>query len=351
MLTLGIETSCDETGLSLVDNGQVIAETLASQIEIHSVFGGVVPELASREHLKVLPQLFEILLERSKCSPKDIEVIAVTRGPGLLASLLIGLGFAKGLALSLGKNLIGIDHLLAHLLVTDLEQNLEFPCLGLLVSGGHTHLYLIKSFFEFKLLGKTLDDAIGEAFDKVAKMLNLPYPGGVFIDKLAREGKVDKKMFPRPYIDNTNLDFSFSGIKTAVANYLAMHPELIFPRAEENAILLANQEVKDMCASLVYALVESLKIKIRRALKLAKVKGLVVAGGVACNSVLRQELRILCEENNLKCWIPSPKLCTDNGIMIAYLGEIFAKAGFKHDLSLDAIPRGRTIPWDFKKRT
>ncbi|MDQ7032047.1 MAG: tRNA (adenosine(37)-N6)-threonylcarbamoyltransferase complex transferase subunit TsaD [Desulfonauticus sp.] len=349
MLTLGIETSCDETGLALVEGGKVVAEVLASQADMHAVFGGVVPELASREHLKVLPGLLNLLLEKSGCKIRDIELVAVTRGPGLLASLLIGLGFAKGVSLGLNVNLIGINHLYAHLLVANLEQKLEFPCLGLLVSGGHTHLYLLKSFWEIELLGKTLDDAIGEAFDKVAKMINLPYPGGVFIDRLATKGVVDKSLFPRPYIDNTNLDFSFSGIKTAVANFLAQNRHLIFSKEPDVGKLeeLAPQELKNMCASFSYALVESLKIKVARSLNRLTVKGIVVAGGVACNSFLRKAFGDFSQGHNIKCWIPSPDLCSDNGVMVAYLGEILGEKGLRHDLDLEAIPRGRPIPWDY----
>lgn len=350
MLTLGIETSCDETALALVDEGKVKAQVLASQVELHSLFGGVVPEIASRAHLEVLPALFNKLLTKLELAPENIEGIAVTRGPGLLASLLIGLGFAKGLSLALDKPLIGIDHLQAHLLAIELEEKIDFPCLGLLVSGGHTHLYLMESWQDFRLLGRTLDDALGEAFDKVAKMLNLPYPGGVFLDKLARGGRVSKELFPRPYIDNTNLDFSFSGIKTAVANYLQKNPHLIFEKWEKDFDLIkVGQEVKDMCASLTYSLVEALKIKINRALLKCQVKGLVLAGGVAANSILRSSLADFLEEKGLKFWVPSKGLCTDNALMVAYLGEKLLKEGYRHSLKLEAIPRGRPIPRDYTR--
>ncbi len=349
MLTLGIETSCDETGLALVNKGELVAHVMVSQVDWHSLFGGVVPEIASRAHLEVLPSLLETLLQRAGCILQDLEGIAVTRGPGLLASLLIGLGFAKGLSLGLHVPLVGVDHLQAHLLAAEMQQEVEYPCLGLLVSGGHTHLYLIKSWQEFILLGRTLDDALGEAFDKVAKMLNLPYPGGVFLDKLAREGKVDKELFPRPYIDNTNLDFSFSGIKTAVANYLQKNKHLVFLGLKEDLKLdVVSQELKDMCASLTYSLVEALKIKVSRALKSHPVKGLILAGGVAANSILRKEFSLFLEQKNLKFWVPNKELCTDNGIMVAYLGEKLLQAGYKHGLEVDAIPRGRIVPRDYK---
>jgi len=198
MRILGIETSCDETAVALVTDGRLVAERLATQIDVHALFGGVVPEIASREHLRVLPRLFDELMAETGLRAGDLDAIAVARGPGLLGSLLVGVSFAKGLSLSTGVPLVGVNHLWAHLLAPGLVEELLFPALGLLVSGGHTHTYLVRSPVEFELLGRTLDDAAGEAFDKVAKLLNIAYPGGRFIDMLGAEGEPDTTLFPRP---------------------------------------------------------------------------------------------------------------------------------------------------------
>jgi len=228
VLVLGVETSCDETGVALVRDGLLVAEALASQTDIHAVFGGVVPEIASREHQRMLPVLFRDLLGRVGATPQDINAIAVARGPGLLGSLLVGLSFAKGLCLATNATLIGVNHLHAHLLAAGLEQEMHFPALGLLVSGGHTHIYRIDSPTAFSLLGRTLDDAAGEAFDKVAKLLNLPYPGGRYLDDLSQGVEPDHKLFPLAYTHNDNLDFSFSGLKTSVAEHLGKRPHLSY---------------------------------------------------------------------------------------------------------------------------
>ncbi|MFP4128755.1 MAG: tRNA (adenosine(37)-N6)-threonylcarbamoyltransferase complex transferase subunit TsaD, partial [Desulfonatronovibrio sp.] len=227
MLCLGIETSCDETSLALVRDHELLGQNTFSQVDIHGVFGGVVPEMACREHLNKLSPLYQNLLARSGVRDTDIQAVAVTRGPGLLGCLLVGLGFAKGLALGLDVPLVGVNHLHAHLMAPGLEKDILFPALGLLVSGGHTNIYLINSPFEFKLLGRTLDDAAGEAFDKAAKCLNIPYPGGIHMDRFAAFAQPDINMFPRPYLDNTNVDFSFSGIKTAMVYHVRDNPDLV----------------------------------------------------------------------------------------------------------------------------
>ena len=222
MLCLGIESSCDETALALVENGRLLASVLASQADVHALFGGVVPELASREHYRYIGPLFDELMRRCRCRSADIDLVSVARGPGLLGSLLVGVAFAKGLALGLGVPFLGLNHLHAHLLAVGLERELSFPCLGLLVSGGHTHIYRLEAPWRCLPLGRTLDDAAGEAFDKVGKLLGLAYPGGGLMDALATAGKADAGLFPRPYLDNDNLDFSFSGLKTAAASYLSL---------------------------------------------------------------------------------------------------------------------------------
>lgn len=353
MLTLGIETSCDETAVALVEDGRLVCEKLATQIDVHALFGGVVPEIASREHLRVLPRLFRELMDETDTKPDDIDVVAVARGPGLLGSLLVGVSFAKGLCLSTGASLIGVNHLWAHLLAPGLAGELAFPALGLLVSGGHTHTYFIKSPTEFELLGRTLDDAAGEAFDKVAKVLNFPYPGGRFIDQLAQESEPDRKLFPRAFIDNPSLDFSFSGLKTAVANHINKHPELIFAEMADPAAIDAlsgerREELSRVCASFNWSVADTLRIKVERALKKAgKVKSLIVAGGVAANSLVRETMTHVAEDKGLAVVLPELSLCTDNASMIAYTGSLLCGAGLRHELDLEAIPRGRIVPLDW----
>ena len=350
MLCLGIETSCDETAMALVRDGKLIGERVSTQIAMHSVFGGVVPELASREHLRLLEPLLHEVLEGAGVTIGEIDGIAVARGPGLLGSLLVGLGFAKGLSLALEKPLIGVNHLHAHLLVAGLEEPLMFPAIGLLVSGGHTHIYRMTSPDGFELLGRTLDDAAGEAFDKVAKHLNFPYPGGRYLDELSGNGRVDKTLFPRPYLDNDNLDFSFSGLKTAVANHVARHPGLVLPSmdAYEQPGFEPGQELRNVCASFNWAVASTLQVKLERALgRYPDTAALYVAGGVAANSVLRRAMAKTAERSGVRLILPRPALCTDNGAMIAYLGYLLSALGKRHDLSLEAIPRGRTIPDDF----
>ncbi len=352
MLCLGIETSCDETALALVREGKLVTQCLASQEELHAVFGGVVPEMASREHLRIMPQLLEQLLKRGRVELQDLQLVAVARGPGLLGSILVGLGLAKGLAFSLGIPLIGVDHLLAHLLAPGLEQELDFPLLGLLVSGGHTQIYRLDSPFSYQILGRTLDDAAGEAFDKSAKLLNLTYPGGRHIDQLAVLGHPQPGLFPAPYVDNDNLNFSFSGLKTAVANFVRNNPGLrqkqmdLEPDIKQMACKVP--ELADVCAAFNQSVVKVLQIKVHRALqRMPDVRGLVVAGGVAANSSLRRCMQSLADEQGLELYLPDKDLCTDNGAMIAYTGELYVQNGYEHGLDLEAVPRGKDIPWDF----
>ncbi|MBG0776469.1 MAG: tRNA (adenosine(37)-N6)-threonylcarbamoyltransferase complex transferase subunit TsaD [Desulfovibrionaceae bacterium] len=362
MLCLGIETSCDETALALVRDGRVLGQALSSQADAHALFGGVVPEIASREHYRLLAPLYRDLLARTAVRPEEIDVVAVARGPGLLGSLLVGLGFAKGLALGLSARLVGVNHLHAHLLAASIDPEaraeIVFPALGVLVSGGHTHIYHMRSDTDFELLGRTLDDAAGEAFDKVAKMLGLPYPGGAHIDRLGALAEPDPDLFPRPYLDNQNLDFSFSGLKTAVGVFLDSRPDLRVPpilpggpgqggvNVEELARLLP--ELPRVCASFTHAVADTLRVKTCRALdRVAPVRSLVVAGGVAANSKVRLTMRAVAEKYGLPVLLPSRELCTDNGIMIAYAGERLARAGRFHGPDLEAIPRGRPVPCDY----
>ncbi len=356
MLSLGVESSCDEFALALVNDDRVIAEKVASQSGIHAVFGGVVPELASREHLRSIPWLFDNLVAQAEVSPGDIDLVAATRGPGLLGSLLVGLGFAKGLVLSTGARFIGINHLIAHLLAPGLDEEIEFPALGLLISGGHTQTYFMDSVYDYRLLGRTLDDAVGEAFDKTAKLLNLPYPGGQYIDSLASMAEPDPDLFPLPYLDNQNLDFSFSGLKTAVARYIHRHPNLSLPEfdfaPDVMEISAQRPEMARMCASFNWCVALALYKKLARALKGGpKVRSLIVAGGVAANSMIRDMMVKLSSEFSIRLILPRVELCMDNGSMIAYNGILYAKAGYFHDLGVEAIPRGKVVPWDYCRRS
>ncbi len=354
MLVLGIESSCDETALALVDDNGVRASVISSQADIHALFGGVVPELASREHARLIGPLLDSLLRQADLGSdpwKSIDRIAVTRGPGLMGSLLVGVAFAKALAMAHDIPLIGIDHLQGHLLAAEIEDHIRWPALGVLISGGHTHLYRMDGPVDMTVLGKTIDDAAGEACDKFAKAAGLPYPGGALLDALGKKGTADPHLFPRPYTHNDNLDFSFSGLKTAGALWLSQHPEARFPAGDTPArerLDLASSELCDAAASYLLAIAETLVIKATRAMELFRPESIVVAGGVAANSVVRREFAKLAEKRGIPLVIPRLSLCGDNAVMIAKAGWYAAKAGRVHDLSLSAIPRGQVIPRDWK---
>ncbi|MCG8529084.1 MAG: tRNA (adenosine(37)-N6)-threonylcarbamoyltransferase complex transferase subunit TsaD [Desulfovibrionales bacterium] len=356
MLTLGIESSCDETALALVNDGVLLDSVISTQIDIHALFGGVVPEIASREHYRLIGHLYDSLLERSGVSADQIDTVAVSRGPGLLGSLLVGVGFAKGLVAGTDKKLIGVNHLHAHLLAAGLESDISFPALGLLVSGGHTQIFLIRAADDFEELGKTLDDAAGEAFDKVAKMLNMPYPGGKYIDRLGSMAEPETKLFTRPYLDNTNLNFSFSGLKTALNLYIEAHSQLKLPSLDSVGELFDGtrdvSELATLCASFNFTVADTLRVKMERAIDGLKKQGqpvgsIIVAGGVAANSMIREKMTQLAAKKKLQLTLPSFSLCTDNASMVAYLGEQLVLKGYSHGLDLDAIPRGRKIPQDY----
>ncbi len=359
MLVLGIETSCDETGVALIDDGRLLGESLASQTDIHAVFGGVVPEIASREHQKMLPALFHDLLRKTGASPEGLSGVAVARGPGLLGSLLVGLSFAKGLCLATEARLVGVDHLHAHILAAGLQEQMLFPALGVLVSGGHTHIYRVDAPTRFTLLGRTLDDAAGEAFDKVAKLLNLPYPGGRYLDEMSQGVEPERSMFPLAYVHNDNLDFSFSGLKTAVAERLAARPHLPFPVMPQAEVLLRGgvltahphpAELSLLAASFNYAVAETLRVKVARALdRDSELRAVVVAGGVAANSHVRAALRAEAEGRGLAAHMPKPSLCTDNAAMVAHAGWLALREGYSHGLDLESIPRGRAVPRDWTR--
>lgn len=352
MLVLGIESSCDETALALVRDGSLVDQTLSSQVDLHALFGGVVPELASREHGRSIGPLYDLLLQKCGLGAEDIDGIAVARGPGLLGSLLVGVAFAKSLAMALERPIVGVNHLHAHVLAAGLEQEPTYPSLALLVSGGHTHIYLVESPTKFTTLGRSLDDAAGEALDKFGKMIGLPYPAGKYIDDFGAGVEADLKLFPRPYLDNDNLDFSFSGLKTAALNLLKAQPNLRFlsgpalPEGQDGITL------QNYCASYAQTVAVTLAEKTRRALAACqaeghKIQSIILAGGVAANSRVRAELGALASEAGLPLIAPSARLCTDNAAMIAYAGEILLKSGQAHALDFAAIPRGQRVPDDY----
>ena len=307
-LVLGIETSCDETAAALVMGGNdVISSVVSSQIEIHADFGGVVPEIASRAHLEALNPVIARAIVEAGVDDRRIDAIACTSGPGLIGALLIGVSAAKALALAWDKPFVAVNHLEAHLYSAFLEDpTLEFPLVVLLVSGGHTMLIEMQDHGRYRMLGQTIDDAAGEAFDKVARFLELGYPGGPAIDAAALNGDPDFVRFPRAMSDDPdNLDFSFSGLKTAVVNYVRKHPDV---------------SSADIAASFQTAVVDVLVTKARRAAQRVGAKGIVLGGGVAANSLLREELLGACAKDGVRGFLPSREMCTDNAAMIAAAG-------------------------------
>lgn len=321
---LGIESSCDETSISIVKNGREnIATIIASQIDIHKDYGGVVPEIASRNHVKNITIVLEECLEKANMKIEQIDAIAITYGPGLIGSLLIGLEAAKTLSFIYNKPLVPVHHIAGHIYANSLIKELEFPLLAVVVSGGHTELIKMTEHYKFKKLGGTIDDAIGECYDKVARVIGLPYPGGPKLDKLAQKGEPTYKL-PVPLKDDS-YNFSFSGLKSAVINLV---------HNEEQR----NKEIKkeDLAASFEKAAVGSIAIKTKKAIKNEKIKHVIIAGGVAANSKLRSEIIKLGEEMNVDVSIPPMKYCTDNAAMIAAAGFYAYKAGKTADLSLNS---------------
>lgn len=333
MRVLGIETSCDETGIALYDSEQgLLAHSLYSQIALHSEYGGVVPELASRDHVrKTLPLINEVVAAAG-LSKQDIDAVAYTSGPGLVGALMVGACIGRALAYGLKVPAIGVHHMEGHLLAPMLESDPpEFPFVALLVSGGHTQLVQVDALGEYVLLGESLDDAAGEAFDKAAKMLDLDYPGGPQVAELAKKGDPQRFTFPRPMVDRPGLDFSFSGLKTFTLNTVAEH-------ALEDG--LPDQQT---CADIAYAfqeaVVDTLTIKCRRALQQTDLKTLVIAGGVSANTRLRQRLEQALEKIGARVFYARHEFCTDNGAMIAYAGCQRLLAGQQDGLSVVARPR------------
>ncbi|HEY9032895.1 MAG TPA: tRNA (adenosine(37)-N6)-threonylcarbamoyltransferase complex transferase subunit TsaD [Pseudomonadales bacterium] len=329
MRVLGIETSCDETGVAIYDDQLgLLAERLYSQVSLHTDFGGVVPELASRDHVvKLLPLIDEVLAEAG-LSPADIDGIAYTAGPGLVGALMVGAATAHSLAYVWGKPAIGVHHMEGHLLAPMLEDNPPaFPLVALLVSGGHTQLVQVDGIGRYQLLGESLDDAAGEAFDKAAKMMGLSYPGGPAIAALAEKGTAGRFVFPRPMVNRPGLDFSFSGLKTFTATTIT------------DCGALDDQDKADIAAGFEQAVAETLTIKCRRALEQTGCRRLLIAGGVSANRSLRRHLQAMVEKLGGELFYARPSLCTDNGAMIAYAGCQRLKAGQQTPLGIDVRPR------------
>lgn len=329
MIVLGIDTSCDDTSASVVlDGKRVLSNVVHSQVKLHHPYGGVVPELASREHVRnIMPVVQESLL-RADIQMKDLDGIAVTVGPGLVGALLVGLYYAKGLAYVHQKQLVGINHLEGHILSIFLEKKFPvFPFVALTVSGGHTCLYHVEGYGRYTQMGQTLDDAAGEAFDKVAKILGLGYPGGVAIEKAARDGSEDRINFPRAYLSNDSLDFSFSGLKTSVALYTK--------KWREGLIENGNVTLADIGCSFQEAVVDVLVHKVIRAREKVSATQVMVAGGVACNHRLRAKLLDAASTDGVPVFFPRPEYCTDNAAMIAVAGYHRLLHGERADLTMD----------------
>ena len=337
---LGIETSCDETAASVIlrdsdGKGHILGDVVLSQLEEHSAYGGVVPEIAARAHVEALDTLIEEALLRAGVTLADIDAIAATSGPGLIGGLIVGLMTGKAIARATGKPLYAVNHLEGHALTARLTDGLSFPYLMLLVSGGHTQLILVKGVGEYERWGTTIDDALGEAFDKTAKLLGLPYPGGPAVERAALAGNPQRFDFPRPLVGDARLDFSFSGLKTAVR------------QAAQSLEPVTEQDIADICASFQRAISRTLKDRVGRGLKRFKAEhagvarpALVVAGGVAANQVLRSTLQTLCAQSGFDFIAPPLSLCTDNAAMIAWAGAERLAAGMVAD-GLDVAPRSR----------
>ena len=322
LLVLGIESSCDETSCAIVKNGrEVLSNVINSQIKIHEKFGGVVPEIASRSHVEVISRVVKEALEEAKITFDDVDVVACTYGPGLVGALLVGVSYAKALSYAINKPLVGTNHIEGHIAANYITHpDLKPPFLCLVISGGHTHLVHIKNYKEFEILGKTRDDAIGEAFDKVARVIGLGYPGGPKVDKLAKEGENNIKI-PKTHFDN--LDFSFSGIKTAIINMHHKNPDI---------------NKADLCASFEATVTEILIENTLKAAKKLNINKIALAGGVSANSYIREKFIELERTNQMQIYYPKPILCTDNAAMIASAGYYNYINGKISNLELNAIP-------------
>jgi len=329
ILILAIESSCDETAAAVVKNGrEVLSNIISSQIELHKLYGGVVPEIASRKHIEKINQVIEEALSTAGVTLQEIDAIGVTYGPGLVGALLVGVAEAKAIAYACKKPLVGVHHIEGHVSANYIEnKELEPPFLCLIVSGGHTHLVLVKGYGEYEIIGRTRDDAAGEAFDKVARAIGLGYPGGPKIDKLSKEGNKAAISFPRGHIEGFPYDFSFSGLKSAVLNHI-------------NSCEMKGIEVNraDIAASFQEAVIDVLVTKTMMAAKNYGMKQVAIAGGVAANSSLREAMKEACKKNDLILYHPSPIFCTDNAAMIGVAAYYEYLKGTRHGLDLNAIP-------------
>lgn len=329
VLILAIESSCDETAAAVVKNGrEVLSNVISSQIELHKLYGGVVPEIASRKHIEKINQVIEEALSEAEVTLDDIDAIGVTYGPGLVGALLVGVAEAKAIAYAKKLPLVGVHHIEGHISANYIEnKQLEPPFLCLVVSGGHTHLVCVKDYGTYEILGKTRDDAAGEAFDKVARAIGLGYPGGPKIDKLSKEGNADAIVFPKAHMEDSPYDFSFSGVKSAVLNYI-------------NGCKMkgAEYDCADIAASFQKAVTDVLVENAMHAVKEYGLKKLAIAGGVASNSTLRGAMKKACEENGIEFYYPSPIFCTDNAAMIGVAAYYEYVAGTRHGWDLNAVP-------------
>ena len=329
ILILGIESSCDETAAAVIKNGrQVCSNVISSQIELHTLYGGVVPEIASRKHIEKINQVITQALKDADCTLDDLDAIAVTYGPGLVGALLVGVAEAKAIAYAKNIPLVGVHHIEGHISANYIEHlDLEPPFLCLVASGGHSHLVMVKDYGIYEIIGRTHDDAAGEAFDKVARAIGLGYPGGPKIDALAKEGDETAIPFPRAKIEGSDYDFSFSGLKSAVLNYL-------------NQCQMKGEEPNkaNVAASFQAAVVDVLVSHTIQAAKQYKIDKVAIAGGVASNSTLRKAMQEACKEQNLSFYHPSPIYCTDNAAMIGVAGYYEYQNGVRHGLDLNAVP-------------
>ncbi|MFR3185955.1 MAG: tRNA (adenosine(37)-N6)-threonylcarbamoyltransferase complex transferase subunit TsaD [Ruminococcus sp.] len=328
-LILAIESSCDETAASVVKNGRtILSNVISSQIELHKLYGGVVPEIASRKHIEKINQVIEEALEEAEVTLDDLDAVGVTYGPGLVGALLVGVAEAKAISYAKKLPLVGVHHIEGHVSANYIEHpDLEPPFMCLIVSGGHTHLVIVKDYGEFEILGRTRDDAAGEAFDKVARAIGLGYPGGPKIDKLAKEGNAEAIQFPKAKLESGPYDFSFSGVKSAVLNYI-------------NKCKMQGEEFDraDLAASFQKAVVDTLVEKAVKAAKEYHMDKLAIAGGVASNSALRGAMENACKKEDIQFYYPSPIFCTDNAAMIGVAAYYEYQKGIRHGLDLNAVP-------------
>ena len=326
-LVLAIESSCDDTSVAILEDGVTLRSHLIAGQDVHKLYGGVVPELASRAHLDLLPPMVARAFDEAGIAPRELTGVAVTNAPGLVGSLVVGVAFAKAYAAAMDLPLVGVNHIEAHLHSASLEHgDSPWPAVALVVSGGHTELVEVKGLGTYRWLGATLDDAAGEAYDKVAKRMGLGFPGGPILDRLAATGRPDAFAFPRPMLDRPGCDFSFSGLKTAVHTLLLPHGEPPYP----------DELLRDVAASFQAAVVETLVAKARRAIEATGARALNLGGGVACNRGLRAALAGMCEARGVALRIPSPRLCADNAAMIAWVGARRLARGERAGAELDA---------------